>query len=286
MADFVLITDDSCDLPMSYYTENGIGLVKLGYSLEGEVYRQGDVTEKEFYDLIRSGKKPTTIAVNAEDAIAVIEPHLQNGEDVLYIAFSSGLSASYNNAEMGAVEMREKYPDRKIIVVDTLCASLGQGLLLHKVKGMRDKGASIEAAAKWAEDNKLNVAHNVMADDLYHLHRGGRVSKTSAVMGTMLGVKPIIHVNNEGKLVAIGKVRGKKQALTNIVDRMEKLVGNTPNDFFTVCHADAIEDAEFVAKLMSERFKIDDYIINYIGPVIGSHTGTGTIAIFMMAEHR
>jgi len=286
MAQFVLLTDDSCDLPASYYKENDIGFVKLGYNLDGEIYRLGDKTEKEFYDLLRAGKMPTTVAVNAEYAIAIMEPYLKDGKDILYVAFSSGLSASYNNAEMGAQEMREKYPDRKLIVVDSLCASLGEGLLVHKVKALRDKGVAIEEAAKWVMDNRLKVAHYVMADDLHHLHRGGRVSKTSAVAGSLLGVKPIIQMSEEGKLSAIGKARGKKQALTEIVNKMEKAVGKTPNDFFTVCHADAIEDAEFVAKLMSERFGIKDYLINYIGPVIGSHTGCGTIAIFLMAEHR
>ena len=286
MAKFILITDDSCDLPAKYYMDNKVSVVKLGYNIDGETYRAGDKTEKEFYDLLRAGKMPTTVAVNVEDARAAMEPHLKNGDDVLYIAFSSGLSASANNTAMAAAELREEYPGRKLIVVDSLCASLGQGLLLHKVIELRNKDVSIEDAAKWAQDNRLNVAHYVVADDLMHLHRGGRVSKTSAIAGSMLGVKPIIYMDNEGKLKAIGKVRGKKQALASAVDRIEKCVGKTENNFFTICHADCIEDAEHVAKLMSVRFGIKDYLINYIGPVIGSHTGVGTIAIFMMAEHR
>ena len=286
MAEFILITDDTCDFPATYYAENDIGLINLAYSMDGEVFRAGDKTEKEFYDLVRAGKKPTTMALNAEEVKAVMEPYLQDGKDVLYIAFSSGLSITYQNAVMAVEELAEKYPDRKIIVVDSKCASLGEGLLVHGVNKMRKSGASIEETAKWAEENRLKVAHSFMADDLMHLHRGGRLPIGKALIGTMMGVKPLLHVTDEGKLAPVGKARGKKQALTMLVDNLEKCVGNAKSDFFTVSHADNLEDAEYVAKLMSERFGIKDYVVSYIGPVIGAHSGPGTIAVFIMAEHR
>ena len=286
MAEFILMTDDTCDFPAEYYAENDIAVIKLAYSIDGEVYRAGDRTIKEFYDLIREGKKPTTMALNPEDVKAAMEPYLEKGKDILYIAFSSGLSLTYQSAVMAVDELKEKYPERKIIVVDSLCASFGEGLFVRNLNVRRQSGMSIDDAAKWAEDNRLHVAHYFMADDLMHLYRGGRLSKTSAIAGTMLGIKPILHVTNEGKLAPVGKTRGKKQALTQMVENLAKSVGKTENDFFTISHADCLEDAEYVAKLVRERFGIEDYIINHIGPVIGSHTGVGTIAVFMMAEGR
>ena len=286
MADYILMTEDTCDFPPEYYAENDIVIAKLGYSIDEEIYRLGDKTEKEFYDLLRQGKKSTTMALNAEDVKAAMEPYLAEGKDVLYITFSSGLSVTYESALMALEELKEKYPDRKIMIVDSLCASLGEGLLVRHVNVLRQSGASIEEAAKWAEDNRLKVAHSFMADDLMHLHRGGRLPKTSAVIGTMLGIKPVMHVTNEGKLAPLSKTRGKKQALEMMVDNLAKCVGKAENDFFTVSHADCREDAEYIAKLISERFKIEDYVIGYIGPVIGSHTGPGTVAAFMMSEGR
>ena len=286
MAEFILMTDDTCDFPAGYYAENDIAVIKLAYSLDGEIFRAGDKTEKEFYDMIRAGKKPTTMALNAEEVKAVMEPHLQNGKDVLYIAFSSGLSITAQNAAMAVEELKEKYPDRKIILVDSLCASLGEGVLVHKVNQLRKEGMSIDEAAKWATENRMKVAQHFMADDLMHLHRGGRLSKTSAIAGSMLGIKPILHVNDEGKLALVNKARGKKQALDLMADNLAKCVGDGKPDFFAISHADNQVDAEQMAKLLSEKFGIRDYIISYIGPVIGSHTGTGAIAVFMLAKGR
>ena len=286
MAEFVLMTDDTCDFPPEYYEQNDLVVIKLAYSIDGEIYRAGDKTLKEFYDLVREGKKPTTMALNAEEVKAVMEPHLAAGKDVLYIAFSSGLSITVQNATMAVQELSEKYPDRKAILVDSLCASMGEGVLVRAVNQMRKNGAGIDEAAQWARDNRLKVAHYVMPDDLMHLHRGGRLSKTSAIAGTMLGIKPILNVNNEGKLEKVGKERGKKQAMSTMVENIAKCAGSTKPDFFAVSHADCPEDAECLAKLVSERMGISDYVISYIGPVIGSHTGTGTVALFIMGERR
>lgn len=282
----MLITDDSCDLPYDYYEKNDIAVLNLCYTIEGVTYRGGEMTHKEFYNKLREGKVSNTSAVNTEEARAVMEPYLKEGKDVLYLAFSSGLSATAQSGEAAAKELSEEYPDRKVICVDSLCASLGQGLYVHLANRMRQNGASIDEVAQWARDIRPNVAHLVMADDLMHLHRGGRVSKASAIAGGLLGIKPIIHMNDEGKLIAIDKIRGKKQALTHLVDRLEKYVGDRKNDCFMICHADCEEDAKFVAGLVEARFGIKDCLINYIGPVIGSHTGPGTVALFMLAEHR
>lgn len=284
--DFVLMTDSSCDLPYEFYDKNNIPVADLSFIVDGVARFGRDVTSKDFYDILRSGKMPSTSAVNVEDAKAAMEPPLKEGKDVLYLAFTSGLSVTVKNGEIAANELGEKYPERKIIVIDTLCASMGQGLFIYYANRLKQEGKGIEEIAQWARDNRLRVAHYVMADDLKHLHRGGRISRTSAIAGSMLGIKPIIHVNNEGKLIPVDKIRGKKQALTALVDKMQKVVGNTKSDFFMVSHADCEEDAKFVAELVSKRIGIKNYMIHYIGPVIGSHTGPGTVALFLMAEHR
>lgn len=283
---FVLMTDNSCDLPYDFYKKNDIAVASLSFIVDGVSHVAMDVEPKEFFDMLRAGKMPTTSAVNVDEHKAVMEPHLKQGKDLLYLAFSSGLSVTAPNGEIAAQELREQYPERKIIVVDTLCASLGQGLFVYLANKLKQEGKSIDEIAEWAVNNRLRMAHYVMADDLMHLHRGGRVSKASAIAGGLLGIKPVIHVDNEGRLVPVDKIRGKKQALTALVDKMEKVVGSTHNNFFTVCHADCEEDAKFVAELVSKRFKIKNYLINYIGPVIGSHTGIGTVALFLMADHR
>lgn len=285
-ADFVLMTDSSCDLPYDFYSENNIAVVDLSFIVDGVARYGKDATPKEFYDLIRAGKMPSTSAVNTEDFKDIMEPLLKEGKDILYIAFSSGLSATCKNGEIAANELKEVYPERKIVVVDSLCASMGQGLFVYYVNKHKQEGMSLDELAKWAMDNRLRVAHYFTADDLMHLHRGGRVSKASAIAGTMLGIKPLMYVDNEGRLIPIAKLRGKKQLFTTLVDRMEKAVGNTKGDYFMVSHADCVEDAKFVAELVTKRFGIKNHMINYIGPVIGSHTGIGTIALFLMADHR
>lgn len=284
--EFVLMTDDNTDLPLDFCVKNGIESIPMPFTLDGVSQYGRDLAPKAFYDMIRSGKMPSTTAANTEEIKDAMEPHLKSGKDVLYLAFSSGLSVTAHNGERAAQELMETYPERKVIVVDSLCASMGQGLFIYHANRLKQDGMSIDELASWAKDNRLNVAHYVMADDLMHLHRGGRVSKASAIAGSMLGIKPIIHVNNEGKLIPIDKIRGKKQALTALVDKMQKLAGNTKTDYFMVSHADCEDDAKFVAELMTKRFGIKNYMINYIGPVIGTHTGPGTVALFMMAEHR
>ncbi len=284
--EYIMITDDSCDLPPNYYVEHNIPLLYLRFTIDGVSYTSAEMPPEEFYKLLRQGKMPTTNQVGVEEVIAMMEPFLQAGKDVFYPAFSSGLSGTCGSALVATKMLAEKYPERRVVATDTLCASMGQGLMIHKLRQMRDAGKSMDELIAFTEQNRLKLAHYVVADDLMHLHRGGRVSKASAVLGGMLGIKPLIHVNDEGRLISIGKARGRKQALDTVVDLMAKAVGNARPDYFTICHSDCIEDAEYVAKLTSQRFGINDHMIYYIGPVIGSHTGPGTIALFLFGEHR
>ncbi|MDR2909359.1 MAG: DegV family protein [Oscillospiraceae bacterium] len=283
---YVLITDDTCDMPASFYKEHDIPLLRLHFTIDGVSYDGGQMSEPEFYVQLRKGKMPTTAQVGVDQAYQFMEAIAKEGRDILFLAFSSGLSGTAGSGMVAAGMLREKYPERNIRVVDSLCASMGEGLLLHKLVALRDEGKSLDELADWAEANRLNVAHYVAAEDLMHLHKGGRISKTSALMGSMLGIKPMIYVNNEGKLINVGKVRGRRQALQSLVDMAARAVGNTKSDTFCVSHADAREDAEYVAELVKKRLGIENSIIHYIGPVIGSHTGPGAIALFLMADHR
>jgi len=240
----------------------------------------------QFYDLLRAGKTATTSAVNVAQFTEAMEPHLQEGKDVLVLAFSSGLSTTYNSAAIAADDLKEKYPDRKIYVVDTLCASMGQGMLVYLAARERAKGRSIEEVRDWAEANKMSIAHQFTVNDLFHLKRGGRVSAATAVVGTMLAIKPVLHVDNEGHLINIGKVRGRGASLKALVDNMEKTVIDPENQTIFISHGDCWEDAQAVADMVKERFGVKEVIMNYVGPVIGAHTGPGVVALFYIAKER
>ena len=238
---------------------------------------------KEFYAKMRAGSLPTTSQVNPETAREIFTKiATENDCDILHIAFSSGLSGSYSSTKIAASEMEEDNFPHKVVVVDSLCASMGEGLLVHKAVQMKENGATLEETVKWLEENKLHLVHNFTVDDLFHLHRGGRVSKTAAVLGTMINLKPVLHVDDEGHLIMVSKVRGRKKSLITLVDNMEKQMGSyrDQNDIVFISHGDALEDAQFVANLVKERFGIDSFLINYVGSTIGAHSGPGTIALF------
>ena len=285
MSEFIISVDSTVDLPKEFLEEKKVPVVYLSYMIDGATYKDGDgLTSKEFYDKIREGAMPTTSQVNPEQAKELFEPILKEGKDILHIAFTSGLSGTYNSCRIAAEELAEEYPDRKIIVIDSLCAASGGGLLLYKALELRDAGKNLDEIATWVEENKLHVCHDFTVDDLFHLHRGGRVSKTSAVLGTLIKIKPIIHVNDEGKLIVIGKERGRKKALMTLIDRMEEKSQGFDNDIIMITHSDASEDAEYVKKLIEERLGITNIMINPLGTVIGSHTGPGVISIFYMGN--
>ena len=285
MKEFVIITDSTTDLPKTYYKEKEIPVLSLSYMMDGVTYEDmNGLSDKEFFDRIRAGSMPTTSQINAEQAKEVFEPFLKEGKDILYIGFTSGLSGSYNSVRIAAEDLEEQYPEREIIAVDSLCASMGEGLLLYKAVELKEQGKTLKEIADWVEENKLHICHDVTIDDLHHLHRGGRVSKASAVVGSIIKIKPMIHVNEEGKLIVIGKERGRKRAMLSLVDRMEEKSKGFSNDVVMIVHGDVEEDAEFLKNEIQERFGIQNIIINGIGSVIGSHTGPGVISIFYMGD--
>ncbi|MDF2942403.1 MAG: DegV protein [Herbinix sp.] len=289
MKKFIITTDTTCDLPQDYLNQHNITLLPLYYNLNGTIY--GDTTDlepKEFYSIMRGGAMPNTMAVNPENARQKFSALLEQGYDILHIAFSSPLSGSCSVAATTARELCEEQPDAKITVVDSLCASLGEGLLVHKAVQLKESGKSLDEIVTWLEKNKLNLCHLFTVDDLHHLHRGGRVSKATAIIGTLINVKPVLHVDNEGHLVPLNNVRGRKKALISLVDQMEIRIKDYPvkNDIIFISHGDCLEDAEFVADLIKERLGIKDYLISYVSPTIGAHSGPGTVALFFMGTER
>ena len=287
MNEFVIVSDSTVDLPKEYLQSKQVPIISLSYIMDGVTYEEMDgLSHKEFFEKLRAGSLPTTSQINPEQAREALESFAKEGKDILYIGFSSGLSGSYNSVRMAAEDLKEEYPDINIITIDSLCACMGEGLLRYKALELKEHGMSMEEIAKWVEANKLHICHNVTVDDLNHLHRGGRISKTTAVVGSMIKIKPIIHMSDEGKLVVIGKERGRKKSLVSIVDRMEKQMQGYDNDIVMITHGDCIEDAEFVKKQVEERFGIHNVMINGIGSVIGSHTGAGVVAVFFMGDKR
>lgn len=287
MKKFVIITDSTVDLPKEYLEEKQIPVISLSYIIDGVTYEDmNGLSHEEFFEKLRAGSLPTTSQVNPEQAREALEPFVKEEKDILYIGFSSGLSGTYNSVRMAAEELEEDYKDAKIIVIDSLCASMGEGLLLYKAIQLKEQGKTLDEIAQWVEENKLHVCHNVTVDDLNHLHRGGRVSKATAIVGTMIKIKPMIQMDNDGKLQVIGKERGRKKSLISIVDRMERQIVGYDNDIVMITHGDCIEDAEFVKKQVQERFGIEKVMIHGIGSVIGSHTGSGVVAVFFMGNKR
>lgn len=278
MDNYIITTDTTADLPEDYIKKHDLGIMSLTYTLEGTTYSKENPLEvRLFYEKMRNGSMPTTSQVNPENAKNIFLPYLKDGYDILHIAFSSGLSGSYNSTRIAAEELSEEFPDRKITVIDSLAASLGEGLLVHKAVMLKEQGADLDTVADWVEQNKLHIVHNFTVDDLFHLHRGGRVSKATAILGTMINVKPILHVDDEGHLIALSKVRGRKKSLQALVDSMEKQMGTykNQNDIVFISHGDSLADAQYVADLVKQRFGIESFLINYVGPTIGAHSSYG-----------
>jgi len=287
MREYVITTDSTVDLPKEYMQEHGIPVISLSYMIDDQTYDDmNGLPYKEFFARMRAGSMPTTSQITPAQAREAIEMLLKEGKDVLHIGFSSGLSGSYNSAKLAAEELTEEYPDAKIYAIDSLCACMGEGLLLRKAVAMKGAGKGIDEVAKWVEDNKLHVCHNITVDDLNHLHRGGRVSKASAVLGTMVKIKPIIYMSNEGKLEVIAKERGRKKSLHKIVEMMAEQIQGWENDEVLITHGDCIEDAQYTAELVRQKLGDVNILINAIGSVIGSHTGPGVIAVFFMGNKR
>ena len=286
MRDYIIMTDSASDLSIAKAGELGIELVDLCVIINEETKQSREVDIKEFYGKLRAKKGATTSALNVNRFIEVFEKHLKEGTDVLYLGFSSGLSGTYNAGFVAAKELAEKYPERKIYTVDTLAASLGEGLLVYYAVKMKKEGADIDTLRAFVEENKLKLCHWFMVDDLFFLKRGGRVSAATAVVGSMLNIKPVLHVDDMGRLISVGKARGRKAAIDELFEKMKQTAIDPERQTVFISHGDVIEDAEYLADRVRRELFVKDVRIGYIGPVIGAHSGPGVIALFFIGEKR
>ena len=290
MSEYVIVTDSSADLTAGMAEELGVEVLPLSFMVKGQTYRNypdnREMDPGAFYAMLRAGEMATTAAVNVADYTSVLEPLLEQGKDVLVLAFSSGLSATYQSSVIAVEELRARFPERKIFTVDTLCASMGQGLLVYLAAKKQQAGASIEEVRDWAEENKLHLCHWFTVDDLHFLKRGGRISAATAVLGSMLHIKPVLHVDNEGHLINMGKARGRGASLTALVDHMEETAIDPASQVVFISHGDCLADAEKVAGDVKKRLGVKEVVINHVGPVIGAHSGPGTLALFFLGSRR
>ena len=288
MQNYIIVTDSGTDFTEQLKAELDVVQLELTLIVEGEEPKpNNEVDKKKLYEMLRAKKKATTSAVNVEDFKIVMRSYLEDGKDILYLGFSSGLSSTYNAGRIACEELSEEFPDRKLYSVDTLCASLGQGLLVYHAAKMRLDGKSIEEVRDFAEKNKLRLCHWFTVDDLFFLKRGGRVSAATAVLGTVLGIKPIMHVDNEGKLIKIGTVRGRRASIDELCERAKASVIDAKEKVVAfISHGDCEEDAKYLAEKMKKEVGFKDVIIGYVGSVIGSHSGPGTLALFHLGAER
>ena len=287
MYPFEIITDSACDFSGAEYESLGLTCVPLNVEFRGAVSDdRNDDSLKDFYDGLRAGDVAKTSAVNPETWKNAMIPALENGKDVLVMAFSSGLSTTCQSAQIAASELREEYPQRQILVVDTLCASMGQGLLTWYACQKRAAGACLTEVYNWVQENKLHLCHWFTVDDLFFLKRGGRINAATALVGTMLNIKPVLHVDDEGHLISVSKARGRKASIDALAKKISELDGGFDNSTMAISHGDCREDAEYLAKLLKEKYGAKEVIINYVGAVIGSHSGPGTLALFFLGKHR
>ncbi|MBP3888545.1 MAG: DegV family protein [Cellulosilyticum sp.] len=285
----MIITDTCCDLPYDYIKENHIDMIPLTINLDGveikdELAKTGEY--EAFYEKILGGLMPKTSQINSYEFKEIFMKYLQAGESVLYIGFSSALSGCVNSAKMAMEEIKEEMPDAKIYVVDSKSASMGQGLLIYYAVEKLKAGESLEQVVSFLEDNKLKINHWFTVADLNHLYRGGRVSKTSATVGTLLQIKPILHVDEEGRLTPKEKVKGRKKSLKVLVEKVKENIVNPEEQIVFISHGAVLEEAEQIKQALLEECHVKEVWINYIGAAVGSHAGPGTIAIFFVGEHR
>jgi len=290
MRDYVIMTDSCCDLTAQLADELALTVIPLSLLLDGQEFRNWldgrEIGFKAFYDAMRGGSLGTTSAVSVGAFQEAMRPILESGRDILYISFSSALSTTYQSAVIAAEELKEEFPDAVIHVVDSKAASLGQGLYVYLCARQKQAGRTLDEVRDYAEDIKLRVCHWFTVDDLNHLKRGGRVSAATALVGTMLSIKPVLHVDDEGRLINVGKARGRKASLQALVDHMAETAEDPANQTVFISHGDCLEDAEAVAEEIRTRFGTQDIRINFVGPVIGNHTGAGVVALFFLGSHR
>ncbi len=287
MSAYRIVTDSCCDFPQALRARLDLELVPLTLLFRGrEVTEPTDAEVKAMYDALRAGETATTSAVNPQGWKKTLEAVVAGGRDALVLAFSSGLSTTYQSACIAAQELAEEYPDRKIRVVDTLCASLGQGLLVWYACQKQQEGMDLEALAAWVRDTVPHLCHWFTVEDLKYLKRGGRISAATALLGTMLNIKPVLHMDDEGHLVSVGKVRGRKASLDALVSRMGELGLPGENDTIFISHGDCQADADYVAEKCREKYGVKTAVTGFVGAVIGSHSGPGTVALFFLGRNR
>lgn len=290
MCNFKILTDSCCDLPVDLAEEMSLSVINLSVLVDNKSYVNHldwrDISGKDFYDLLRDQKSSSTSAPSIGDFVQTMEPVLQAGQDILYLGFSSALSSTYSTGVLAAQELMEQYPDRKILCVDTLCASLGQGLFVRLVWEKKQAGASLEEAYAFACDLVPNLCHWFTVNDLFFLHRGGRVSKTTAVLGSALQIKPIMHVDDEGRLTKIGTARGRKGSIATLKDKLKESITNPEEQTIYISHGDCEEEAHLLADMIAKEVPVKGFVFNHVGPVIGSHSGPGTIALFHVGKSR
>lgn len=288
MNNYVIITDSACDMKPELLKSWGVECIDLSFRFDGEdkEYFNSDMDIREFYRAMREGGIAKTSAINPDRFLTTFEAVLKQEKDILYLGFSSGLSTTCNSARMAAEELKERYPHRKLLIVDTLAASAGQGLLLYLVLQKKNEGATIEDAYAYAREMKLHICHWFTVDDLVYLKRGGRVSPTVALVGKALGIKPVLHVDNAGKLISMGKVRGRKASLAALAEKCTGMIQDPKEATVFISHGDCPEDAETLANMVKEKTGATVSVITHVGTVIGAHSGPGTLALFFVGKER
>lgn len=291
MAEYVITTENAADLPESFVKENEIGVLSLYYTIDGVTYGPGhepQMSAEDFYAKMRAGMMPKTQQVNPDQAMETFRSYLKQGKDILHLALTSAVSGSCNSAMMAARDLKEEFPERTITVIDTLVGTLAQGMLVERAVRMKKAGKTLEQAAQWIRDAVPHTCLYATVDDLKHLYCGGRVSKTSAFLGSAIGIKPILKLNETGNLVPCAKVRGRKQSIQTLVKQMEEHIGSflKENDTVYISHGDCLEEANYLAQLIKERLGIAKTMISHIGPVIGSHAGPGALALSFLGENK
>ncbi|WP_312460896.1 DegV family protein [Proteiniclasticum sp.] len=288
MRTYKIITDSTCDLPSTVIKELDVHVIPMEYILDGVSHFQDLEDEGEktasFYGSLREGKVSSTSMINTARFMGVFEPYLKAGQDILHVSFSSALSGSYNASRMAAEELKELYPERQILVLDSIAASIGQGLLVYHAVLKKRQGLSLEELYEWLEENKKKICHWFTVEDLMHLKRGGRISALSANIGTALNIKPILSVNMEGKLVNLGKVMGRKKSLSELIVKMKSCAETAENQVVIIGHGDSLKDAEFLSTKLKNELHVKEVIMTQIGPIIGSHIGPGMIGLTFVGE--
>lgn len=290
MTNYQIFTDSTCDLASEIYTNHSLVIIPMDFTIDTTTYSHThdfkNFSAAEFYEKLSTGSMSSTTQINPTIFKMEFEKALQNGKDVLYIGLSSGLSGTVQSSLIAKAELEELYPNNKIVIVDSLGASAGQGLLVYQALLNQENGLTIEENGEWLNNNVLHLAHWFTVDDLNFLKRGGRISSAAALLGTALRVKPVLHVDNEGRLASVSKAHGRKASLTALAEKLANTITNPEKQTIFISHAEALEDAQFLANKIKELCPVKNIVFSSIGPVIGSHSGPGTIALFFFATQR